>query len=275
MVFAILLDDSSSIRKTEEEKREEKELAEKVNATLAEEEEKERREEEEKKKLQDQGKKGQGQEKERKTSSTEKVECLDEASSTPNCTCPEVRPCPKEKDCGPCEICKSSEECPPVKDCEPCEECGSCPPVKPCLPCSSNYTSVQPPSGPGCSADMPTVVAMAVGAAASLVVTGVAAAIGLLLRYASPMVSGFIFLATIIIVWYLSSQYPETARELGGRAATLLREAAVALGHRLMEALRHHREQVSFPIKPYLFLRMSSMFPKVCTKIFYVPENNF
>ncbi len=107
-------------------------------------------------------------------------------------------------------------------------------------------------------------VAMLVGACASLLVTGVATAIGLLLRYVQPTISGLLIIAILILVWYLSSQYPETARELGGRAANLLREAAVALGHRVMEAVRRHQEQVSVPIKFYLFLlsNLSSMFQK-------------
>jgi uncharacterized membrane protein YphA (DoxX/SURF4 family) len=89
-------------------------------------------------------------------------------------------------------------------------------------------------------------VALVVGVVAGVLVTGVATAIGLILRYIPPVASGFFFMATIIIIWYLCSQYPETARELGGRAATLLREAATALSHRIVEALRHHSEQVGF-----------------------------
>ncbi len=89
-------------------------------------------------------------------------------------------------------------------------------------------------------------VALVVGAMASLLVTGVAAAIGLILRYVNPIASGFLFMATIVIIWYLCSHYPEAARGLGGRAATLLREAAAALSHRVMEALRHHNNQVGF-----------------------------
>ncbi len=119
---------------------------------------------------------------------------------------------------------------------------------------------------------MSTPVAMAVGAVASLLVTGVAAAIGLLLRYASPIESGFVFLASLILMWYLSSHHPEVARELGGRVVTLLREATDTLGHRIAEAIRH-RVQVGFSIKPNLFFRMSSMFHLICTKIFYVVEN--
>ncbi len=90
--------------------------------------------------------------------------------------------------------------------------------------------------------------AMAVGAVAGLLVTGLATTIGLLLRYVSPIVSGFIFVATIFIIWYLSSHYPEAARDLGGRAATLLREVAVALGHRVMAAIQRHQVQVGFSL---------------------------
>ncbi len=91
-------------------------------------------------------------------------------------------------------------------------------------------------------------VAMAVGAVASLTVTGAVAALGLLLRYAHPFVSGFLFLFFVAITWYLSSRYPETARELGGQAWAALQEATLALGHRVMEAIQRHHEQVGFSI---------------------------
>jgi hypothetical protein len=103
-------------------------------------------------------------------------------------------------------------------------------------------------------------VAMAVGAGAALLVSGVLTFIGLVVRYVSPTVSGFLFVAVIILVWYLSSQYPETARELGRRAWTTLQEATVALGHRVMETIQRHQDQVGVPTKPNLFFRMSSMF---------------
>jgi hypothetical protein len=103
-------------------------------------------------------------------------------------------------------------------------------------------------------------VALVVGAMASLLATGVAAAIGLILRYVNPIASGFLFMATIVIIWYLCSHYPETARELGGRVATLLREAATALSHRVVEVLRHHNEQVGLLTSPNFFLSLSSMF---------------
>jgi hypothetical protein len=250
LVISVLMEDSASIKKTTEEVKEDEEVAKAVNRTLAEEERKRKEEEDEaeKKKRKDKAR----TEKEDKDEKKD-VEDKDEACPPVNTSCPIVKPyppCPKVKECQQCETCK---ECPAPVGCPPCEECGPCPdvtPCQPCQPCSSNDTSVQPPSGPGCPepASMPTVVAVAVGAVASLLVTGVAAAISLLQRYASPMVYGFIFLATIIIVWYLSSQYPETARELGGRAATLLREAAMALSHRVAEAIRHHDNQVGFSL---------------------------
>jgi hypothetical protein len=90
-------------------------------------------------------------------------------------------------------------------------------------------------------------VALLVGASVGVLVTGVATIIGLLLRYTSPIFSGLLFVTLVVLTWYLSSHYPETARELGGRAWTALQEATVALGHRVMEAIRHHQEQVGVP----------------------------
>jgi hypothetical protein len=277
LVFALLLEDGSSVRKkTEDERKEDEEIAEKVNATLAEEEEKRRKEEEdekkkrqlnpEKKKTETEQGKGSG------TGDTEKEKGQDEACPTLNQTCPKQEPCqtcPEVKECPVCEMCPEfkPEVCPEQKD---CPEVDACPPFKCdlCKTCGfetvenpvvvlNNSTDVHQecPAPPSCSesAGMSAPLAMFVGACASLLITGLAAVIGLLLRYVPPIASGFLFLATIIILWYLCSQYPETARELGGRAATLLREAAVALGHRLMAAVQRHQEQVSVPIKLDLF----------------------
>jgi hypothetical protein len=254
LVISVLMEDGSSIKKTEEEEREDRELAEKVNATLAEEEEKERQEEREKRKRQDQEKelKETGQE---TGTGTEKKEGQDEACPTFNLTCPDNKPCPicpEVRPCFPCKECPAPVVCRPCEDCPPCKECGPCPvrPIKPCQPCVSNDTIIQPPSNPGCSESiqaMTVPVAMAVGAGAALLVTGVATVIGLVIRYVPPTVSGFLCVATIIIVWYLSSQYPDTARELGRRAWTAIQEATVALGHRIVEAIQRHPEQVGFP----------------------------
>jgi hypothetical protein len=240
LVISVLMEDSLSIRKTAEEEKEDEEVARAVNRTLAEEKKKEdeekRRENEKKRKIEDKTK----TEKEDKGQRMD-VEDKDEACPPTNSSCPGEKPC---QECPPCEECGP---CPEVRPCKPCRPCGPCPVV--------NSTVSDPPTTSACpeASGMSPAVAMAIGAIASLLITGVATAIGLLLRYAPPMVSGFIFLATIIIVWYLSSQYPETARELGSRAANLLREAAVALGHRMMAAIQRHQDQVGVPAKPNLF----------------------
>ncbi len=187
-----------------------------------------------------------------------------------NYTCPIVEPCPEIEQCPPCETCpeetpcQAPEDCPPVKECPKPKE-KHCPEVKSCLPCPTfNQTSrnVECPTPPVCPGDsgLSLPAAMAVGAVTGIMVTGMAAVVGLILRYVSPLVSGFLFLATIIIMWYLCSHYPDTARELGGRAAILLREAAVALSHRVMAVIQRHQEQVGVLVKPNLFFRMSSMF---------------
>jgi hypothetical protein len=279
LVIAILMDDGTSIKKTEKEEKEDRELAEKVNATLAEEK---KREDEEKKKRESKVKvkKNEEQEEERKDKG-EALPCF-------NLTCPVIKPCQpcKEEDCPPCQSCnpcpgqEPCEKCPELGTCPPCERCPEerdCPPCRPCKPCGPcpmvNSTTPGCQCPEGSSLSLPA--AMAVGAVAGLVVTGVATVIGLVIRYVTPTISGFLFMAVIILVWYLSSQYPETARELGGRAATLLREAAAALSHRIVDAIRHHNEQVghSYPN----LLSLSSMFhlKYVCTKIFYVEKIQF
>jgi uncharacterized membrane protein len=280
IIIAILMEDGSSIKKTKEERREEKELAELVNKTLAEEAEKE---EEEKKKKQLDPEKKRDETKKKKPEKEEKVKIQDkktededvkgkdkdEACPPLNFTCPTVEPC------DPCPEEKTCEECPEER------QCGPCPTVRPCQPCPvTNHTEEAEPTGCQCpevSEGMTVPVAMAVGAAATILLTGVAASLGLLLRYASPIISGLLFMFIVFITWYLSSRYPEVARDLGERVVTTLREATVTLGHRVMEAIRHHQEQVGVLIKSYLFLlsELSSMFPfeKVCTKIFFVTEN--
>jgi hypothetical protein len=242
LVIVVLLEDGSSIRKTDEEKREEKELAELVNATLAEEEKKkaeeekkkEEKDEDPKKKKKEDRKKSGEQEDGDKRDIVEKKVGQDEACPPINYTCPIVKPCPPAVECKPCP------------DVEPC---GPCPPIF-CQPCGPdpvvNHTEATPSACqcPGETLGMTVPVALLVGAAATLVTVGVATGVGLLLRYVPPMVSGFFFISIIIMVWYLSSQYPEAAREIGGRVANLLREAAVAVSHRVTEAIRRHQEQV-------------------------------
>jgi hypothetical protein len=237
LVFALLLEDGSSIRKTEDEKREDEEIAKAVNATLEAEEEEKKKQEEKKKKdekseKEDKGGKKDVEKKKDVDTRPGTVKTEDEASSS-NSTCPiskECVPCPETPSCPPCERCPKIKPCPGEDHCLPCEpcrefprceECGPCPGVKPCepcLPCPGVNHTMEPPSTPGCPepAGMSVPEAMAVGAIASPLVTGVATAIGLLLRYTSPIFSGLLFIFIVVLTWYLSSHYPETARDLGG-----------------------------------------------------------
>jgi hypothetical protein len=261
LVIAVLMEDGSSMRKTDQERKEDEEVAKSVNATLAAEEAEKKKEEDERKKREEKKKTADMKDK-KDVEPKERSNGKDEASPCYNLTCPDIEPCQPCNDCEVCKDCppeKKCGSCPPVEPCMPCEECpvckecGPCPRVKPCQPCSgTNETTIHLdcPSPQSCEelTSMSVPEAIAVGAVAGFLVTGVATAVGLLLRYASPIVSGFVFLASLILIWYLSSHHPETARELGGRAATLLREAAVALGHRVMAAIQRHQEQVGFPV---------------------------
>jgi hypothetical protein len=298
LVFALLLEDGSSVRKkTKEEEKEDEEIQKAVNATLAAEEEKKKEDEDEakkKKKEQDRKKKdqekGKGEENKNEKEDRQGEDCLSTNISCPvDTSCPPQRECPEDLLCKECPPCKDCGSCPPIR-CKPCPKCEDpeepeecpplvCPPVLPCpgVNASSGDQSLPPsvicPEAGVASLSVPA--ALAIGAIAGLLTAGVATAIGLILRYFSPFVSGFIFMATIIFIWYLCSHHPETARELGGRATTLLREAAAALSHRIVEAIRHHNEQVGF--LSFLLSDLSSifLFRKVCTKIFYVQKINF
>jgi hypothetical protein len=257
LVIAILMEDGSSIRKTEEERKEEEDLAKAVNATLAEEEEKKRLEE---KKKEDESK-GKKNSTDRKESEEKKKDVGSQGEDCLPCniTCPSVKPCI------PCEECPPKKECGSCPDVDPCQPCGPCPPIKPCNPCPVDNTTrgrLECPELPACTetSGMSVPVAMVVGASISLVTMGAAAVVGLILRYVPPLISGLLFLSIVFVVWFLSSHYPDVARDMGGRVATLLREAAEALGHRVMEAIQRHQDQVGLFVLILFFLRMSSMF---------------
>jgi hypothetical protein len=262
ILVAILMEDGSTIKKSPEDKKEDQEIARAVNATLAEEEEKRKREEDEKKRKDDEDEK----KKKKKESKVEVKEDeeprnerkdKDEALPCFNLTCPDIKPCqPREEDCLPCRPC---EKCPELDECPPCKKCGTCPPCGPCPVDNTTVLEVDCPAPPACPGlpGLTLPAAMAVGAVTGILVTGIAATVGLILRYVPPIISGFLVLATLVILWYLCSQYPETARELGGRVATLLRDAATALSHRIVEALRHHNEQVGVSVKSNLFKNSS------------------
>jgi hypothetical protein len=251
MVLAVLMEDSASIKKTEEEKREDEEIERAVNATLAAKEEKKKRDEEDKKKRAEEKKEKEdvsaGDEEKRDKRGEVCRPCGPCPGQKPCEPCPKVESGPEERPCPPCEECPEfkpcpSDDCPTPKECpEPKEK--HCPEERPCLPCRpcgpcprANHTEPGLPDIHPCpQADgMPTWVAMAVGAIASLVVTGVATAISLLLRYVPPTVSGFLFLTIILVIWYLCSQNPAAAREMGGRVVEVLRQATTTLSHRIL-----------------------------------------
>jgi hypothetical protein len=268
LVLALLLEDGSSVRKkTEKEEEEDKKIAEAVNRTLVEEEKKRKEDEDEA-----QQKREEDERKKEKQDQLRKEKSRDEAGA-----CPEADPCPEVGECPPCEPCpgvrpclpcKRCEDCPLLKECGPCPEENPCPEVKDCLPCRpcgpcppcpvANSTRggrdlpppvVCPEAG---VASLSVPAALLVGASVGALVTGVATAIGLLLRYSSPVFSGLLFVIIVVLTWYMSSHYPETARELGGRVVTTLREATIALGNRVLEAIQRHQEQVGFPNNPFL-----------------------
>jgi hypothetical protein len=251
VVVAILMEDSLSVKKrTKEEEEEDKKIAEAVNATLAEEEAERKQEEEERRKRDHQEKKKRLEEGKKEDNRNEVEDGQGEACPPANITCPEDNPCPEVNCTGQCGTCPEVKPCLPCKECPEKEErdCPPCQPCRPCGPCPDSHNGTTPSicQCPGESMTVP--VALLVGAAATLVTVGVATGVGLLLRYVPPMVSGFFFISIIIMVWYLSSQYPATARELGGRVVATLREATIALSHRVMDALRHHNDQVGYPI---------------------------
>jgi hypothetical protein len=244
IVFALLLEDSSSVRKkTEDERKEDEEIAEKVNATLAAEEAEKKKEEDQKKKKEN-GTKIKKQDEDKRNEAEQKDQ--DEACPICNCTCPVVSPCLEVNCTGQCGTCPDVKPCAPCPGEKPCPKVEDCLPCTPCGPCPMANNTVEAPHGCQCpeGSGLSLPMAMAVGAVTGLVITGVVTIIGLVIRYVPPTISGFLFVATIIIVWYLSSHYPDTARELGGRVVDILREATTTLSHRVMEALQRHRDQV-------------------------------
>jgi hypothetical protein len=263
LVIAILLEDGSSIRKTEEERKEDEKIAELVNATLAEEEKRRKEEEDEKKKVRTPDEKKKTTDKVMDQDEKKKmgvhygpgtVKKEDEASSSNHTgsTCPVCEQCPDSKECrpcSPCELCPEVQPCPEERTCpeeQPCQHC------RPCVPCpvdNSTQINSECPSPPSCteSSGISVPVAMVIGASISLVTMGAAAVVGLILRYVPPLISGILFLSVVFVVWFLSSHHPEVAREAGERILTVLQETTSALGHRIMEAIRHHHDQVGLP----------------------------
>ncbi len=113
-----------------------------------------------------------------------------------------------------------------------------CPPVS-TVPdgCGPSTTSGGDPDTPSILA---TPEAVLVGAAATLLVLLLAAAVGLVLRYVPVLISGLLILVLVAVVWYLSSKYPGAVRRLGARIWEALRRGATAVVERLFH--RDHPE---------------------------------
>jgi hypothetical protein len=157
-----------------------------------------------------------------KTSLTSVISGLvNSTSSGGGSACPDP---PQPKECTPCRECPSCLECPPVftDDCGPSTTSGG----DPDIPASI----------------LATPEAVLVGAAATLLVLLLAAAVGLVLRYMPVLISGLSILVLVFVVWYLSSKYPGAARRLGARIWEALRSGVSAVVDRL---LRRDRPDVS------------------------------
>jgi hypothetical protein len=112
-----------------------------------------------------------------------------------------------------------------------------------CPPCPSLRDVCGPTStSPGDSGTttLATPEAILVGAAAAVLILVVAATVAILVRYLPTITSGLLIVATIVLVWYLSSMYPEAARRLGARVLGALRRAATSIVDRVLR--RHHPE---------------------------------
>jgi hypothetical protein len=123
-------------------------------------------------------------------------------------------------------------------------ECPVCPdPPSPqeCIPCQES-----PPCNPSSGGPIPGVdagshtdiveipMAFLMGAAATLLMLILAVVVGAIIRYLPLIATGFLFLITICMVWYLSSKHPEAARRLGTRVWEALRNGVSAAVDRLL-----------------------------------------
>jgi hypothetical protein len=123
---------------------------------------------------------------------------------------------PQPKECTPCRECPTCLECPPVSNDD-------------CVP---STTSRGDPDTP--ASILATPEAILVGAAATLFILLLAAAVGLVLRYVPILFSGLLVLVLVALVWYLSSKYPGAARRLGARIWAALRSGVSAAVERLL-----------------------------------------
>jgi hypothetical protein len=121
-----------------------------------------------------------------------------------------------------------------VRECPPCEEC---------RPCDLDPGTAGGSSSDGCVPHPPLVsdsemvevpVAFLVGVATTLLVLVLAVVLGAIIRYLPLIVSGFLVLILLCMVWYYSSRYPESARRIGARVWAALRSGVSAAVERLL-----------------------------------------
>ncbi len=77
-------------------------------------------------------------------------------------------------------------------------------------------------------------MAFLVGVATTLLMLVLAVIIGVIIRYLPLVVTGFLILSSLCMVWYFSSRYPESARRLGARVWAALRSAATSIVDRVL-----------------------------------------
>jgi hypothetical protein len=128
-----------------------------------------------------------------------------------------------------------------VRECPPCEEC---------RPCNLDPGTAGGSSSDGCVPHPPLVsdhseavevpMAFLVGVASTLLMLVLAVIIGAIIRYLPLIVTGFLILTSLCMVWYYSSRYPESARRLGARVWAALRSGVSAVVERLFR--RNHSE---------------------------------
>jgi hypothetical protein len=135
-----------------------------------------------------------------------------------------------------------------------CPVCPEPPLSKDCVPCGESPSDVSggttpdvcgpsPPilTNPGSYSDVVEVpMAFLVGVATTLLMLVLAVIIGVIIRYLPLIVTGFLILSSLCMVWYFSSRYPESARRLGARVWAALRSGVSAVVERLFR--RNHSE---------------------------------
>jgi hypothetical protein len=129
-----------------------------------------------------------------------------------------------------------------VRECPPCEECRPCN-LGPGASGGSSSDGCGPPlvAVPGDHSETFEVpVAFLVGVATTLLMLVLAVIIGAIIRYLPLIVTGFLILTSLCMVWYYSSKYPESARRLGARVWGALRSGVSAVVERLFR--RNHPE---------------------------------